>query len=98
MNRRRRCELRGSQQEGIEQDEMPESLSGSEIAAHTERNTQELGRPRPFLREEVRDARPQRKGVTMAAWESDRLVVLGGRESRSHGEGDDGVAYPAKET
>jgi hypothetical protein len=34
----------------------------------------------------------------MTCRESDHLIVLGGRESRPHGEGDDKYMYSAKET
>jgi hypothetical protein len=40
----------------------------------------------------------QKIGELKMSWESDQLVVLGGRESRSQGEGAEVNTKPAKET
>jgi hypothetical protein len=64
---------------------MPESLSGSEIAARMERNTQELGRPRPLLffteGVEMRDPKGRasrwRRGSQIVSWYSE-----GGKAAR----------------
>lgn len=54
---------------------MSENLSGSEIAARMERGRQELGRPRPLLRNEVEVAN-EKKAPSTVEWESDRSIVL----------------------
>jgi hypothetical protein len=61
------------------------------------RNTKELGRPNWFLRGQVGKA-DQKKASRGASWESDQLIVLSERESRSQGEGADVDTKPAKET
>ena len=50
------------------------------------RNTRELVRPNSFLVVEVSEA-DIKTGKLMASWESDQLIVLSERESRSQGEG-----------
>jgi len=61
------------------------------------RNIKELGRPSWFLRRAGRQSRPK-EGEPKVIWESDQLIVLSERESRSQGEGADVDTKPAKET
>ena len=65
--------------------------------ACVKRDTTELGRPNWFLHRQVGEA-DQKTGKLKTRWESNQLIVLRGRESRSHGEGTDGNTKPAKET
>ncbi len=58
--------------------------------ARMERGKQELGRPRPLLGNGVEVAN-EKKAPSTADRESDRSIVLGERESRSQGEGNDEV-------
>ena len=53
------------------------------------RNTRELGRPNSFLVCKGEVSEPTNEGELMAGWESDQLIVLRERESRSQGEGAD---------
>jgi hypothetical protein len=69
--------------------EVAEGLPGSpKSVACVKRNTRELGRPNSFLAVEVSEA-DIKTGKLMTSWESDQLIVLGERESRSQGEGAD---------
>ena len=78
--------------------EVVEELPGSEKSmACVKRDTTELGRPNWFLRRQVSEA-DQKTGELKTRWESDQLVVLSERESRSQGEGADVSTKPAKET
>ena len=65
--------------------------------ACVKRNIGELGRPNSFLADEVSEA-DEEIGELKTSWESDRLIVLRERESRSQGEGADVNTKPAKET
>ena len=78
--------MRGSRKEDIDRDEMSENLSGSKLMARMERGRQELGRPRPLLRNEVEVAN-EKKVPSMAVWESDRSIVLGDGRAVHRGKG-----------
>ena len=66
-----------------------EGLPGSpKSMACVKRNTRELGRPNWFLAVEVSEA-DIKTGKLTTSWESDQLIVLRERESRSQGEGAD---------
>jgi hypothetical protein len=66
--------------------EVAEGLPGSlKSVACVKRNTRELGRPNSFLAVEVSEA-DIKTGKLMTSWESDQLIVLRERESRSQGE------------
>jgi hypothetical protein len=71
-----------SQDRATAKGEVTEGLPGSlKSVACVKRNTRELGRPNSFVVcSEVSE-------LIMADWESDQLIVLGERESRSQGEG-----------
>ena len=60
------------------------------------RNTGELGRPNSFLAVEVSEA-DVKTGKLMTSWESDQLIVLRERESRSQGEGADVIRSQQRE-
>ena len=78
--------------------ELPEGLPGSTLERGMRgEKRQELGRPASFLARSGMPIRPQ-GGRQRMAWESDHLVVLRERESRSHGEGGDGGTQPSQET
>jgi hypothetical protein len=70
--------------------EVAEGLPGSrKSVACVKRNTGELGRPNSFLAA-ARSVKPTETiGELKTSWESDQLIVLGERESRSQGEGAD---------
>ena len=78
--------------------EVVEGLPGSEKSvARVKRNTRELGRPSWFLRGQVGKA-DQKIGAPKTSWESEQLIVLRERESRSQGEGAAVDKQPTKET
>jgi hypothetical protein len=57
--------------------------------ACVKRNTRELGRPNPVLVCKGEVSEPTNEGELTPSWESDQLIVLSERESRSQGEGAD---------
>jgi hypothetical protein len=66
-----------------------EGLPGSpKSVACVKRNTRELGRPNWFLHRQVGET-DGTIGELKTSLESDQLIVLGERESRSQGEGAD---------
>ena len=78
--------------------EVAEDLPGSnKSVARVKRNSRELGRPSWFLHRQVSEA-DQKTGELKTSWESDQLIVLRERESRSQGEGAEVDTKPAKET
>jgi hypothetical protein len=78
--------------------EVVEELPGSEKSvACVKRDITELGRPNWFLEVGVGEA-DQKTGAPKTNWESDQLIVLSERESRSQGEGADVDKQSAKET
>ena len=77
--------------------ELPDGLPGSTLERGMRgEKRQELGSPQGFLAT-GRPTRPQ-VGRLMVHGESDHPIVLGGRESRPHGEGGDGGTQPSQET
>ena len=75
--------------------ELPEGLPGSTLERGMRgEQRQELGRPQGLLG----TGRLTRQGELMVHGESDHPVVLGGRESRPHGEGGDGGTQPSQDT
>jgi len=99
-SRGRRRAFSGSQQQGVAEGWTPVTLPGSRSMACRERDEQGLGRP--MLLPEGGVGEPMAIRQTMAAWESDRSIVLGdGRADHTprqtaaaagQGEGSDGVA------
>jgi hypothetical protein len=78
--------------------ELPEGLPGSIVERGMRgEKRQELGRPVSFLTSSGMPIQPQ-GGRQRMARESDHPIVLGERESRSHGEGGDGGTEPSEET
>jgi len=78
--------------------EVVEELPGSgKSVACVKRDITELGRPNWFLIYRVGKA-DHEIGEPKTSWESDQLIVLSERESRSQGEGADVDKQSAKET
>jgi hypothetical protein len=91
---------RRSRNKGTVRGEVPEGPPGSnKSVACVKRSTQELGRPSQhhwFVRNgrgvKLKIRRPER------GWESDQMIVLGGRESRPQGEASGRRTKSTKET
>ena len=74
---------------------------GIRIMSHARGNPDtEVGRSLPDTHSACsRYATPsQKRGELKTRWESDHPIVLGGRESRSRGEGGDGGTEPSQAT
>ena len=85
--------------EGIAYGEMPEGLPGFESVARMERNVENLGDPcRSRCRFGAGRAVQLYGGQPMAAWESDRFIVLGDGRAVHMGKGARGQGFRCQRT